>query len=112
MPAHPPVLQVTPAAERRLRALLMQRGRGVDPLIRVQLKGGGCSGLAYRLTLEVSSRDDDRVFRERGLRFLFDPKSLLYSVGMVLDFDDDELHGGFQFQHPGAEAACDCSTQF
>ena len=41
-----------------------------------------------------------------------DPKSLLYLFGMVLDYSDELIGGGFKFSNPNADSTCGCGKSF
>jgi len=41
-----------------------------------------------------------------------DPKSMLYLFGLVLDYKDALIGGGFQFFNPSAETTCGCGKSF
>ncbi len=59
-----------------------------------------------------TARDDDRVFDYDGFQLVCDPKSLLYLYGLVLDYNDAMIGGGFQFTNPNASQTCGCGKSF
>jgi iron-sulfur cluster assembly protein len=80
--------------------------------LRIAVKGGGCSGLSYNLSIDDEPTKHDRVFDSNGIKLIVDKKSFLYTAGLVLDFDTDEFNGGFAFHNPKAKATCGCGTSF
>ena len=82
------------------------------PILRVAVQGGGCSGLTYKLNLGAEVKDGDKVFEEHGITVVADFKSLVFLVGMHLDFSDGLNGKGFTFNNPNATKTCGCGTSF
>lgn len=107
------MVTVTDSARRRLMALMAEEG--YDPAqtyVRVGVRGGGCSGLAYDLSFDRSCTDSDKIFEDNGIRIAVDKKSLLYLVGTQLDFSDGLNGKGFSFLNPNAARTCGCGESF
>lgn len=106
-------IRMTDAA---LEEVLRLRSRkGEDLLLRVGIKGGGCSGLSYTMDFEQADKitpRDETFDYEGGFRVVVDKKSLLFLYGLTLDYSDDLLEGGFKFNNPNAERSCSCGTSF
>ena len=85
-----------------------------DLCLRVGVRGGGCSGMSYTMDFETREnvRDDDEVFDYDGFSVICDPKSMLYIYGMMLDYSDALIGGGFQFTNPNAAQTCGCGKSF
>ena len=49
--------------------------------LRVGVKGGGCSGLTYTLSIDHESRADDKIIEENGIRLFVDKKSYVFWPG-------------------------------
>ena len=81
--------------------------------IRIGVKGGGCSGMSYVLTLdEVTPKQYDTVFEQDGIKVLVDAKSHLYLDGMTIDYKTNLMGGGFEFNNPQAKKSCGCGHSF
>ena len=80
--------------------------------LRIAVKEGGCSGFSYKLDFDQSKQDKDRVFEAKGVQVVIDSKSLLYLMGMVLDFDGGLNGKGFVFSNPNAKKSCGCGFSF
>ena len=80
--------------------------------IRVGVKGGGCSGLSYKMDPDAAPAEKDQVFEFGGVKVFCDPKSYLYLNGLVLDFSTDLMGGGFKFVNPNATKTCGCGSSF
>lgn len=83
-----------------------------DAYVRVGVKGGGCSGLMYNLSVDTEKRADDTVVEKDGVRLLVDVKSQLYLAGTTLDFTTGLNGKGFVFVNPNATGTCGCGESF
>ncbi len=80
--------------------------------LRVGVKGGGCSGLTYTLSIDSESRPDDKVIEENGIKLYVDKKSYVFLAGTILEYDDGLNGKGFEFHNPNAKTTCGCGTSF
>jgi len=81
--------------------------------LRVGVKGGGCSGLSYNLSLDTEERTGDKVVEAEGVKVFVDTKSFLYLDGSTLDYRDEGLmQRGFTFINPNSSGACGCGESF
>ena len=80
--------------------------------LRVGVKGGGCSGLTYVLSIANESRPEDKVIEENGVRIFVDRKSYVFLAGTTLDYSDGLNGKGFEFYNPQAKTTCGCGTSF
>jgi iron-sulfur cluster assembly protein len=81
--------------------------------LRVQVVGGGCSGMSYKLGFENTPvAPNDKVFQKDGVELIVDTKSFLYLTGTVLDFTDGLNGTGFVFNNPNAKRTCGCGSSF
>lgn len=105
-------IQLTESALRQV--LLLRDKQGKDLCLRVGVRQGGCSGMSYMMDFEdaTQTRDNDEVFEYEGFKIVCDPKSLLYLYGLVLDYSDAMIGGGFQFTNPNATQSCGCGKSF
>ena len=105
-------IQLTEAALKHVLAL--RESQGKELYLRVGVRQGGCSGMSYMMDFEEPSqvRDDDKVFDYDGFKIICDPKSILYLYGLVLDYSNAMIGGGFQFTNPNAAQSCGCGKSF
>jgi len=80
--------------------------------LRVGVKGGGCSGFMYDLTIVDDKNAGDAVVEKDGVRVIIDVKSQLYLAGTTLDHTSGLSGRGFQFVNPNASGTCGCGESF
>lgn len=92
----------------------LREKQGNELCLRVGVRQGGCSGLSYVMDFETVDqiKDNDEVFDYDGFKVICDPKSMLYLYGLVLDYSDALIGGGFQFTNPNASQSCGCGKSF
>lgn len=105
-------IMLTETAKQQILSLRAQQGQ--DLCLRVGVRQGGCSGMSYTMDFEDPSqaKDNDEVFDYDGFKVVCDPKSMLYLYGLVLDYSNALIGGGFQFTNPNASQSCGCGKSF
>jgi iron-sulfur cluster assembly protein len=105
-------IQMTESALNQVKFLREKQGR--DLCLRVGVRQGGCSGMSYLMDfIDPGAIDEkDEVYDYEGFQVVCDPKSLLYLYGLVLDYSDSLIGGGFQFSNPNATQSCGCGKSF
>lgn len=105
-------IQMTDAAIQQV--LFLREKQGKDLCLRVGVRQGGCSGMSYIMNFEDASniQPNDEAFDYDGFKVVCDGKSLLYLYGLVLDYSDAMIGGGFQFTNPNASQTCGCGKSF
>ncbi len=106
-------IQLTDKALKHVLALKQQQ-QNDDLCLRVGVRQGGCSGMSYMMDFDSLSNvtEQDDVFDYEGFKIICDRKSLLYLYGLVLDYSDSMIGGGFQFTNPNASQTCGCGKSF
>jgi iron-sulfur cluster assembly protein len=110
-PAKSRGVAVGDSAVPRIQKMLADRGTPGAGL-RIQVKGGGCSGLQYDMSWAESAKERDKVFERDGVRLFIDPKSYLYLVGTVLEYQESLMESGFKLVNPNAKTSCGCGQSF
>lgn len=98
-------------AARKVGELVARQGK-VNPLLRVYIEGGGCSGFQYGFTFEDDSADDDFVIEKEGAKLLVDPMSFQYLMGSEIDYKEDLQGSRFVINNPNATTTCGCGMSF
>ena len=106
------LIAVTDKAAIRIAALAHKEGRP-EPILRVRVTAGGCSGFTYELSFADRAADDDVVVEGTGgVRVLVDPISAPIVQGSTLEFNDALLGGGLKMLNPQATQECACGESF
>src|ERR1044071_4543306 len=100
-------VEITAAAAAEIARQREKRGTP-DAMIRIGVRGGGCTGFTYVFEWAEQVRATDKVFSGHGESIVVDPKSLVYLGGMQLDFVKGMMGHGFKFNNPNAKGACGC----
>ncbi len=106
------MITVTNAAKSEVKRMFQEHDLS-DSVLRMGVRGGGCSGLSYTLGFDKEVSEYDKVFQlEDGVKVVVDMKSFLYLKGTELDFTTDLIGGGFKFNNPNARKSCGCGSSF
>lgn len=105
------MIQISEIALAEVKKLMEQEGKP-GLVLRVGVKGGGCSGLTYDVRLDDKIQEFDRVFEQDGIKVVCDSKSLVYLDHMTVDYSKELVGGGFRFVNPNATGSCGCGTSF
>ena len=105
-------IHITDKAAEKLKYFAVKEGLEDDFFVKVGVKGGGCSGLLYTLSVEKETGADDKVVDNNGVKVYVDKKSYIFLAGTELDFSDGLNGKGFVFQNPNATKSCGCGTSF
>jgi len=109
------MITVTEKATKEIKRLLSEDSSATQSgaALRVQVIGGGCSGMSYKLDFDKNPPSEgDDVSEIEGVKIYVDAKSHLYLNGMTLDFSDGLNGTGFVFNNPNAKRTCGCGTSF
>ena len=104
------MVSITERAAEKIKQLQAAENKDSQGL-RLKVVGGGCSGLQYRMDLDLQ-KPGDRIFEKDGAKVLVDMKSLLYLNGTELDYKEELMQSGFVFQNPNVKRSCGCGTSF
>ncbi len=106
------MITITDRAETEIRRIIEEQKLPEDTVLRVGVKGGGCSGFSYSLGFDDKVADTDQVAEHNGIRVVCDPKSFLYLNDTTVDFEDSLMGRGFKFNNPNASKTCGCGESF
>jgi iron-sulfur cluster assembly protein len=104
-----PLVSVTEAAVEEVKKLLANEP-GKSGL-RLEVKGGGCSGMSYGLSFD-NAQANDNIVETNGIKVFIDPKSAIYLKGTMLDFQGGLEGRGFAIKNPQAKGTCGCGQSF
>lgn len=104
-------VSLTERAAKQIRKIRETEDLQEGLYLRVAVEGGGCSGLSYKLGIDIRT-DDDELFNSQDLEIVVDPKHLMYLDGIVIDYPDGLDARGFTFDNPNASESCGCGSSF
>lgn len=102
------MITVTSNAVSKFKEVMAKKNLPAEQLLRLSVKGGGCSGFSYGMDFTDKTESHDKIWEVEGLKIAVDPKSYLYLNGMTLDYIDEIMNGGFKFNNPNATGSCGC----
>ncbi len=109
--ARPAAITLTAAAEQRIADLMSRAPAGAIG-VKLSTPRRGCSGLAYSVDYVSEELKFDEKIETPGGTFYVDGGSVLYLVGSVMDWREDDFAAGFVFENPNAKGACGCGESF
>jgi iron-sulfur cluster assembly protein len=104
------MIQLSPAAATEITRLQACQA-SPDHVFGLSVAASGCAGLAYVMQF-VAVEPGDRLYYSSGIPMLIDPHSLSYLEGVILDYSEDLMGGGFRFHNPQAYKSCGCGISF
>jgi iron-sulfur cluster assembly protein len=112
------MISITENASEKVKELLASEDREGQAL-RVFVRGMGCSGPAYGMALDDSTRPDDAVTELLGVKIVVDPASAQYVEGAEIDYVDSLMGKGFTINNPnvaqagggGCGGGCSCGAR-
>lgn len=105
----PALIAITEPAAAEVKRLLAQETGKTG--LRLQVTGGGCSGMSYGLSFDTQ-QENDHVVENHGIKVYVDPKSGIYLKGTELDFQGGLEGKGFMIKNPQAKGSCGCGKSF
>ena len=103
-------ITITPMAAAKIHELATASDKPTAGL-RVKVVGGGCSGLQYKMDLDLE-KEGDKVFTDGEGKVIVDRKSFLYLNGTELDYTDSLMDAGFKLRNPNVKRTCGCGASF
>ena len=107
----PAAITLTPSAEQRIADLMARAPEGAIG-VKLSTPKRGCSGLAYSVDYVREENSFDEKIATSGGTFYVDGSSVLYLIGSVMDWREDDFTAGFVFENPNAKGACGCGESF
>jgi iron-sulfur cluster assembly protein len=99
-------IAVTPSAGKFI-ARMLRMGGPPGSGFRLEVRHGGCSGLAAEFSVEASPLPGDATVEAGGMRLFLPAESCLLLDGVTIDFRETPTGTGFVFHDPkGPCRAC------
>lgn len=104
-------MTLTAGAVKEIKHLMSQEGFDTTQVLRLGVKGGGCSGMSYILGFD-HKQENDQEFEIDGIVCVMNRSHEIYLHGMQVDWQDGLNNRGFAFKNPNASNTCGCGTSF
>ena len=105
-------IKLTDTAAAKIKELLSGQAEAAEEqVLRVAVKGGGCSGFQYALAFDAPKAEDHR-FEDKGVAVCVDKASMQFVFGSEVDWVDGLQGAGFSVNNPNVVAACGCGSSF
>lgn len=95
-----------------VKKIITEQNLPEGTVLRVSVKGGGCSGFSYGLDFDTATSEKDRIAEFHGVRLAVEKKFDPYLDGTVVDFYDGLEKRGFVFNNPNVVKSCGCGSSF
>jgi len=107
----PPVVTLTDAAAKRVKALVARSDEPVQGL-RIGVKTRGCSGMSYSVDYAAEPKRFEEVVEQKGVKLFIDPTAVMFILGSEVDYQEDRFFSGFTFTNPNEKGRCGCGESF
>lgn len=104
-------VQFTEGALQEIKRLMSEPDFDHSNMLRVGVKGGGCSGMSYVLGFDKKT-DKDNEYQIGDVLFVMEQAHEMYLFGMQIDWQGGLNSRGFTFKNPNASTTCGCGTSF
>ena len=106
------MIKITESAASKIKNLRVEDKASGDAFLRVKVKRGGCSGYSYKMEFDTQLGDKDKTFEMNDAKVVVDDQSMLYLLGLTLDYEGGLNGKGFVFSNPNATKTCGCGSSF
>ena len=100
-------ISLTDKAAGKVR-LMLEKENKKDYGLRLGIIQGGCSGYTYDIGLEKSSKENDMVFEDKGVKIFMNPESIAFMKGSTVDYIETLQNSGFKINNPNVKTSCGC----
>lgn len=100
-------IQVTQTALQQLK-MMMSQAPANSIGIKLGLKNGGCAGVSYVMDYATDADNLAEIVDLGDVKIIIEAKSLLFLLGMEMDYQTTKMKSGFVFNNPNQTDACGC----
>lgn len=105
------MIHISQAALKELKRLRGKQ-RTIKPLVRLDLKQGGCSQWTYVIGFDTQPRSEDSLIEYADIRIVISQAAIPTLNGITIDYAEDLMGGSFRFINPNAVQTCGCGISF
>ncbi|MEK6553794.1 MAG: iron-sulfur cluster assembly accessory protein, partial [Bdellovibrionota bacterium] len=89
------MIKITESAAAKIQVLKVEDKAPTEAFLRVKVKRGGCSGYSYKMEFDTALGEKDKLFEMNAAKVVVDDQSMLYLLGLTLDFEGGLNGKGF-----------------
>lgn len=105
------MITISDTASEKIKEMLEEEGTP-DMFLRLGVKEGGCSGFSYGMGFDDEVNAGDQTMEMKGIKVVVDGDSVKYLNGLIIDFKESAMGGGFTIENPNATVTCGCGSSF
>jgi iron-sulfur cluster insertion protein len=105
------MVKITATAAVKINEIREAEGIEANMDLRLRVVGGGCAGFSYDLYFDEGT-EVDRKIEIGGVKVVVDEMSLMYLVGVEIDYVEGLQGAGFKFNNPNVKSTCGCGSSF
>jgi iron-sulfur cluster assembly accessory protein len=91
---------------------LKARSQEADPKLRISVVRNGCLTFSYALSFDSEIKAGEQTYSCDQIAVVINPEALAWVEGLVIDYSEDLMGGGFRFHNPNAVQTCSCGNSF
>jgi len=91
---------------------MMQQEENKQLFLRIGVQHGGCSGFSYGMGFDDQQTAEDVCMEMNGVKVVIHRDSVTHLDGLVIDYKQSGMAGGFTIDNPNAIATCGCGSSF
>ncbi len=108
---HPIDVSFSEVARSRLLEILQNDNE--DVVLKVAVHRGGCSGYLYDMQVVDKPNGEDHQFAQiEGIPIAISNFDSSLLSGIIIDFEESLMGGGFKIENPNAQRGCSCGKSF
>ena len=104
------MITLTERAAKKIQAMASKKG--LQPVLRVKVGSGGCSGMSYEFVVSDEIASGDLVHEAFGAKTVVDPTADFFIGGSQVDYEESLMKSGFTVKNPQATSSCSCGKSF
>ncbi|GEL77892.1 HesB/IscA family protein [Tenuibacillus multivorans] len=104
-------IELTDQAQLQINEMLKEESAD-QVYLRFGVKGGGCSGLSYKLGFDYEVKETDELYEDYDVPVVIAKMDRPIIEGTTIDFKQNMMGGGFTIDNPNAIVSCGCGSSF
>ena len=103
------LINITSSAIKQLKKVIVKNNS--EGLL-FSISSGGCNGFGYKFEPVNTFELEANIVKQDGIKIEVCEKSILYVLGTTINWKEDIMGEGFEFDNPLAAASCGCGVSF